>query len=168
MGDITKRNKQENEKLMVYIGFRVETISRIISGSIDKISEDYNARYDFKIINPISHAKIIAKKAEPVVLARGEKEKKDRPDAATNFSLVVPIKKESEAERVAKIINVLGNGKLVRERINLFCDRKSTLNNIPELCLLVDAFKALDTYIPGIIRGGWYYAPEIVYKKEDK
>jgi len=81
----------------------------------------------------------------------------------TNFALVIPSESETIAERIAQIINVLGNNRLIRERVKTFVDGQSNLNNLPELQDLNNAFTRLENYIHGFITAGWYYAPEIIY-----
>jgi len=69
-----------------------------------------------------------------------------------------------EVERIIKIINVLGNDRLIREKVDLFSDGKSMLNNIKELKLLSQAFDNLDELLPGFIKTDWFYAPEAILK----
>jgi uncharacterized protein YydD (DUF2326 family) len=79
----------------------------------------------------------------------------------TNFSVMAKAgNKKSDIERVVQIINVLGNDRLIRERVLTFVDGNSMLNHIPELEHLKVAFEDLEKLMPGFIKTAWYYAPE--------
>ena len=80
-----------------------------------------------------------------------------------NFSVMIKIKKD-EMIRLAQIINVLGNDKLIRERVSVFVNDNSMLNAIVELSELKNAFFDIDKMLPSFIKNAWYYAPEIVLK----
>lgn len=143
-----------------YIGFRVELASRIIKTDLEVVVDQYNAKNDAKLFDPFTNGKITVERTKSMLIARGEEEKKVKNQGGmVNFSVMVPIK-ASEVDRVVQIINVLGNGRLIRERVKTFVDGKSTLNQIPELMSLVTAFSKVEVLIPGFTLGGWYYAPE--------
>jgi len=147
--------------MTTYIGFRVEIVSRIVKKDTGLIVSTYNANGDSRIFDLFTDGKITVERDKSMLIARGAKEhrKNKRQGAAMNFSLMVPIG-EKELPRIVEIVNVLGNGRLIRERVKTFIDRGSTLNNLPELSGMITAFQELETYIPGFINGGWYYAPE--------
>lgn len=143
-----------------YIGVRVEIVSRIVKGDIGKIVDKYNKKNEAKMLDLYTNGKITVERKDSMLIARGEPDKRKKKNGGTlNFSVMIPIE-TSEINRVIQIINVLGNGRLIRERINTFTGGNSTLNNLPELDGLVTALTGIEKYIPGFIKGGWYYAPE--------
>jgi len=143
----------------VFLGFRVEIIGKIIP--ISNLEKTYNNIYKETFIFDVhKNSKILVSKVNSIILARGDTRNKN--SGLTNFGVMIQVEK-SEAERVAQIINVLGNNRLVKERVSLFVANKSTLNTIKELSLLKDAFRNIDKIIPGFIKFGWYFAPDIKY-----
>jgi hypothetical protein len=147
-----------------YIGLRVEIVSRVIHSDLENIIEQYNSSDESRIFDPYTDGKITVERTKELLIARGEKnEAKRKQGPMVNFSLMIPLE-QKEVGRVVQIVNVLGNGRLIRERINTFMEGNSTLNYLPELCELQKAIKDLNKYMPGIIRGGWYYAPEAKWK----
>lgn len=147
-----------------YIGFRIEIASRMVPEDIDKRVKKFNRSSQSKIFGLQTNGKIGVSKSAGMVIACGnpEKRKLARHSALINFAIMIPIKEQDEIERLIQIINVLGNGRLIRERIKTFIDGGSVLSQLPELQLLVVAFERVEKYIPGLIRGGWYYAPEAI------
>lgn len=147
-----------------YIGVRVELASRIVRNP-SSIVEQYNQVGESRIFDLHTEGKITVERANDLLIARGEDDKrrnKPKSGGMVNFALMVPVK-EKEVVRVVQIINVLGNGRLIRERIKTFTDGNSTLNQLPEMSGLVTAIQDLDSRIPGLIMGGWYYAPEAIF-----
>lgn len=144
---------------MSYIGFRIEIASRILSHP-DKIKE-YNDQSKNKIVGIDDGGKISVKRGKEMLTVHGQGIKKAGVTVSdVNFAVLTPIKK-SNVSRVVQIINILGNGKIIRERIKTFADGQSALNNLPELEPLLKVFKDLNEICPGLIKSGWYYAPEI-------
>lgn len=147
-----------------YIGVRVELATRIVKNPTS-IVEQYNLVGDSRIFDLHTEGKITVERTNDLLIARGEDDKrkgKSRSGGMVNFALMIPIKKR-ELTRVVQIINVLGNGRLIRERVKTFTDGNSTLNQLPELNGLVTAIQDLDCQMPGLIMGGWYYAPEAIF-----
>lgn len=143
-----------------YIGLRVEIVSRIVKVDLEKMIKQYNKKNKSQIFDPYINGKITIERQNSMIIARGEKDKRKKNNGGTvNFSVMIPID-SNDVDRVVQIINVLGNGRLIRERVNTFVTGNSTLNKLPELDDLITALKAVDNYIPGFIKGGWYYAPE--------
>jgi len=143
-----------------YIGFRVELASRIIKSDPAKIVERYNAEGSAKMFDLHTSGKITIERTNSMIIARGEKDNRQRQQGGmVNFSVMTPIESK-ELDRVVQIINVLGNGRLIRERVKTFADGNSMLNKIPELAGIANAFSCVESYIPGFTLGGWYYAPE--------
>jgi len=143
-----------------YIGVRVEIVSRIVKSDLCKVVEQYNEQNEYQIFDLYTNGKITIERKDSMLIARGEVDKRKKQNGGTiNFSVMVPID-SNEVGRIVQIVNVLGNGKLIRERINTFVEGDSALNKLPELCGLVKAFNIIDTHLPGFVRGGLYYAPE--------
>jgi hypothetical protein len=149
---------------MPYIGVRIEVTSRIANQNFKtatQIQKRYNKIHKATcILDPHDNGRITVEKTNAMIIARGKQD--DRGDnGLVNFSVMGETSGGAEAaERVVKIINVLGNDRLVRERVKTFVDGKSMLNSLPELEHLIDAFNDLEVLMPGFIRGAWYYAPE--------
>ena len=149
---------------MLYIGFRIEVASRILPNDITNIVKIYNKSAN-KILDLHQNGKITADKSNDIIIARGKSDKnKSKNGTMINFSIVNSISSKEELIRVVQIINVLGNGRLIRERIQTFIDRESLLNQIPELNNLYDALKYAEKLMPGLIKNGWYYAPEAYFE----
>lgn len=143
-----------------YIGMRVEIISRIVTNDIHEIVKKYNNSHSAKLFDLYVNGKITVERKDSMLIARGTNDKRKKKNGGViNFAVMVPIAK-NDVERVVQIINVLGNGRLIRERVNSFVGGNSTLNKLPELNGLVTALSEIDKYIPGFVKGGWYYAPE--------
>ena len=143
-----------------YVGFRAEIVSRIVKTDLCKTVEQFNDQYEAKMFDVYLNGKITIERKDSMLIARGEDDNRKKQNGGTvNFSLMVPVDSK-DVERIVQIVNVLGNGRLIRERINTFTQGKSTLNQIPELEGLITAIDTIDAIMPGFIRGGWYYAPE--------
>jgi hypothetical protein len=143
-----------------YIGLRVELVSRVVKTDLVKMVEQYNSIDESRIFDLHTDGRITVERDGTMIIARGEKNvNKNNQGAMINFSVMVPLE-QKEVGRIVQIVNVLGNGRLIRERINTFVEGKSALNHLPELGGLMIAIKDINTYIPGLVKGGWYYAPE--------
>lgn len=149
---------------IIYIGVRAELPGRIIKHNIKDVLKRYNAEGDSQILDLKIDGKITVEKQNAILIARGISGAKK---GMINFALVIPSESEMAAERIAQIINVLGNNRLIRERVKTFIDGQSNLNNLPELQKLNNAFTRLEKYISGFIIAGWYYAPEIIFDEND-
>jgi hypothetical protein len=146
-----------------YIGLRVEIVNRIVKKDLCKIVDKYNDQNESKIFDLYVNGKITIERTNSMIIARGENDKrKKKGSGIINFSAMVPIE-SSEVDRIVQIINVLGNGRLIRERVVTFVSGNSTLNKLPELNGLVGALSEIETHIPGFVNGGWYYAPEAIF-----
>lgn len=142
-----------------YIGFRIEIASRIITADISKLIDQYNTDNQ-KIFDLHTNGRISIEHKDSMLIARGENDQgKNNNIRNINFSVMIPIETK-EIDRIVQIVNVLGNGRLIRERVKTFVDGQSMLNKLPELTGLVIALSNIDLYIPGFISGSWYYAPE--------
>lgn len=148
-----------------YIGFRIEIASRLLPSCSDKMIEQHNAGGNTQIVGLQHNGRITVSKEGGLVTASGAEDKRKIPSkigALVNFGVVLPMDKRDDLVRVVEIINVLGNGRLIRERVDTFAHGQSMLNQIPELTALRQAMHDLETHMPGFLNSGWYYAPEAI------
>jgi hypothetical protein len=146
---------------LFYLGMRVEIANRFMVKDLEK---KYNSIHkDTKIFDLCKNGRITVEKKSAMLMAKGIKNDKLSTSGLTNFSVMRKISKDEEARRIVQIINVLGNDRLIRERISLFINCKSLLNAIPELDILRTAFLNIESVMPGFIKTGWYYAPEALF-----
>ena len=145
-------------KKTVYLGIRIEMSNRFL------IAKNFISRYNkahkkTRLFDLHRDGKITVEKKNSMIMARGIKN--DRPyGGLINFSIMTEVRRVKEAERIVKIVNVLGNDRLIRERVSLFVQKQSMLNAIPELTEIRNALIDIDNEIPGFVKSGWYYAPE--------
>ena len=146
-----------------YIGFRVEVPSRLIK--VKNFIKKYNASHkDARLLDIFFNGKIAVEKNGKMLIARGAKS--DKNTNLTNFAALFRMRgQKKDLNRIVQIINILGNDRLIRERVHTFMSGCSNLNNIPELQPMRAIFVEIDIEIPGFIRTGWYYAPETLIKK---
>lgn len=148
--------------MTLYLGVRVEIANRFFNA---KEIKQYNRRNkNTKVLDIHDSGKITVEKTDSMLIARGEKN--DKHDTGmVNFSVMGKMSSdEKEVMRVVQIINVLGNDRLIRERVNTFVEGRSVLSAIPELHALNQAFSNLEKMMPGFTKAGWYYAPEAILK----
>lgn len=144
--------------VVAYIGFRVEISKKALV--IKDLDKKYNSSHLTKIFDLHYDGRITIEKRKDILLVKGVKLDKSA-NGMSNFAVMTKVKSKSEAERLAKIMNVLGNDRLIRERVGLFVNQKSVLNSIPELDPLRDAFLDLESLLPGFSKLAWYYCPEL-------
>lgn len=143
----------------LYIGFRVEVQGRLMVAR--NLITQYNTKHrKTQLFDLHKEGSITVEKKQNMIIARGAK--LDRGNTGmTNFSAMTKAgTKREEVERIVQIVNVLGNDRLIRERVQTFVSGNSMLNHIPELKKLKDVFEELDAVMPGFINLAWYYAPE--------
>lgn len=148
----------------LYLGVRVEVASRFLT--VKNLVKKYNAAHDkTQVFDLYQDGRITVEKKESMLIARGTKQDKNALNKSSysplvNFSVMAEIARDEELKRVVQIVNVLGNDRLIREKVSVFVNGRSTLNAIPELQALRDAFISLDSIMPGFVKAAWYYAPE--------
>lgn len=142
-----------------YIGIRIEVSNRISKAK--NLITEFNDKTKYKIFDFNTNGKItINKQQNDIITVCGKQENKNT--GMINFALLQPLNVEyDEIKRIVKIINVLGNGKLLKEKVKTFVIEKSVLNKLPEFCELNEAFHCIESIVPGFIENAWYYAPEI-------
>lgn len=150
-------------EMPLYIGVRVEVANRLID--INKL-KTYNRRFKTtRVFDITDNGRITVEKSNQMIIARGKRNEKGS-NGLVNFSLMTKsdATAKEEVERIVKIVNCLGNERLIRERVHTFVHGRSLLNNIPELKELKEAFNNLEELMPGFIEAGWYYAPEALFE----
>lgn len=65
-------------------------------------------------------------------------------------------------ERIAKLAFILGNDRVMREKISTFMNRKSKISILPEYSWLLKELEDLDKVIPELINRGSFYAPVLL------
>jgi len=140
-----------------YLGVRVEINNKFVLDTKTLKKSCSKAKID----DVIEDARITVEKKNDMLIARGKEDKLK--GGMINFSLMAHVSKQ-EAERVVKIVNVLGNDRLIKEKVSTLCSGESVLNDIPELQNIKQAFYEIDDQLPGFINNAWYYAPEAKIK----
>lgn len=145
----------------LYVGVRVEIASRFVRTNKNLVKKYNSSHKNTQLFDLHRDGKIAVEKDGIMLIARGAKPDKG-PTGLVNFSVMAEIKskKRKDIERIVQIVNVLGNDRLIRERVHTFVGGRSLLNAISELAEIKNAFVELDTLIPGFVKAGWYYAPE--------
>lgn len=141
-----------------YLGVRVEVVTKVILDT--KALKDSCSIA--KIENIMEDARITVEKKDGMLIARGKEDPKMQ-NGMVNFSLMVPVTNQ-EAKRVVMITNVLGNDRLIKEKVSTLCSGESVLNDIPEFQPIKQAFYEINNLNPGFINNAWYYAPEAKIK----
>ena len=146
---------------MSFIGVRIEISNRVpkIKNIIDAFDAVNTTKV--KVCDLNLNGRVLVNKQNNLITVNGKQEDKIYTGMA-NFSMLMPVKTENkELERITKIINVLGNDRLIKEKVKMFVMKQSVLNKMLEFSELGAAFESLNKIIPGFIEIAWYYAPEI-------
>jgi len=148
---------------LLYIGVRVEISNR--SSKIKGIKESYFKNYNTEnIFDYHENGKITVERTQEMLIVRGKTEDKFT-TGLINFSVMNPLSDDpKEISRLVKIVNVLGNDRLIKERVKTFVEGKSMINNLAEFKGLVKVFMNINEISPGFIESAWYYAPEAKLK----
>ena len=75
-----------------------------------------------------------------------------------NFAVTIEVDEET-AKRVAALVNVLGNDRIIRERIPVFCNKTSMIAHIEEFEEFFKLFDYLSKNISGFKNRATYYCP---------
>jgi len=145
----------------LYLGVRVEVAARFYT--MRSLAAQYNRRHDkTRVMDVCKNGKITIEKKSGMLIAHGEtNEKVDT--GLVNFAVVADIgSQQKDLDRVVQIVNVLGNDRLIRERVKTFIDGHSILSKIPELVGLQEAFRDINKIMKGFEQSAWYYAPEAI------
>lgn len=152
---------------LLYVGVRIEISNRTLK--IKDLVDKYNSTStSAKIFDVHDNGRITVEKKQEMIIARGKQEDK-LPTGMINFSVMLPIESTNpELERIVKIVNVLGNDRLIREKVKTFVMGQSALNKMPEFSGLTMAFQSINKLIPGFVEVAWYYAPEVKFEQSSK
>lgn len=143
------------------VGVRIEIPNRKIFGAdLPKTYKNKfncpNFIYDYK-----QNSKIIGKQYNGMLIAVGEA----TCDELISFSVLVDCRNDlSKVERMIKILNVLGDDRLIKEKIKIYMSGKSLLNALPELNGLKRSFENLNHIIPNFIENAWFSAPAAKFR----
>lgn len=155
---MAKRTKPKKRKYtMNYcIGVRIELPAKYV-GAKDLVKLYRNAYKTKVVFDSSCGTKVQPQVHRGLVLARAG----DQGPGIAHFSVLLSLGTDlNEVERLAQIINVLGDGKLIRERADVFRSGKSVLNLLPELSGLKSVLEQLATLIPHFFDTAWLNAPE--------
>lgn len=146
---------------MAFIGFRIEVAKKFNKRDLDKLMRSYNEKSGLaRIMDFNINSKIFPEEKSDLIYVGTQDSKKN--DGFSNFSIMLKVPRKKEVIRLTKIINVLGNDRVIRERISVFTKKQSMLNDLKELNDLIPSLKLLNDFVPGILNNGYYYAPEII------
>ena len=103
--------------------------------------------------------KVVSKRVNDLLLAKNDGSSNN--SNISNFSVLISLGEDLEkVERIIKIMNILGDDKIFKEKAKTFVSGKSILNSIPELCGLKQALLFLSQEFPKIIENAWLNAPD--------
>lgn len=111
-----------------------------------------------KMLHLKYNGKIIAERFGNLIMANGIDIKTNTGWANFSASLRKKITYK-ELERLISIVNVLGNDKIIKEKISTFLANKSQLCLLPELIDYYDSFTYLNKLLPGFASNSFYYMP---------
>lgn len=138
------------------VGIRVEIPTKMLKKDLIK---EYKKKFDQDVIFNLDHGcKIVPCCTKEVVLARPGEEKNM---GYSSFAILVgKCGNLDSILRLVKIINILGDDKIIKEKIKTFVTGKSELNMLEELNPLIGILKNIESIIPGFIEVAWLLAPE--------
>jgi hypothetical protein len=150
---------------MISIGFRVEIIKNMTKRDFKKIMKSYNNGPQIaKILDFKMNSYVAPDKVKDMIIVKSCENKRCE-GGVVNFSIMLPVKRKSNVERLVRIINILGNNRLIKEKISLFVKKRSMLNDLPELNDLINGLARIEEFFPNILKVGYYYAPEARFSK---
>jgi len=156
-----KKKSKINKKY--YIGIRIELPKRLLIKNLARI---YNKCYneESKIFEVCyDNSKVIANRIkDDMILTKSVLDVKSN---NASFSILLNLNSDfKNAERIVKIINVLGDNKIIKEKVKNFIDKKSVLNLIPELEKIYEIFQNINKLMPRFIDCAWMNAPDAKLK----
>jgi len=156
-----------SDKETYYVGFRIETHHKILKVLTNKLIAKYNRGHkNFQIKDVCFNGKVIQKKNDGIILS-GKQFDEENKTTLSSFLLIVKKKYEKEeVMRIVKIINIMGNDRIIKEYTKEFLYGESILKYFPDIQKYKDAFLSCEEIIPGLLSRSWLYAPEIFIKGE--
>ena len=146
---------------MSYLGFRIEIVnSLLVRNMVKRLNSKVKA--SAQIFELVREGKITVERRNDMLIAHGTKS--DHKTGVANFSLMSEVSEgDDELSRLVQIMNVLGNDRLIKERVSALISGKSLLNALPQLIPIKNSIVKIEEVIPGFIRSAWYYAPEAIF-----
>jgi uncharacterized FAD-dependent dehydrogenase len=137
------------------VGLRIEVPNKFVHNK--DLLKVYGKDHSIYLVDLCHGGKVVAKKADDLLLAKND----GSGTSVSNFSVLVNFGDDlEEVRRIIKIMNVLGDDKLFKERVQTFVTGKSLLNAIPELLILKQALTKLEQFIPRFCEIAWFSAPD--------
>lgn len=139
-------------------GIRVEISNKV--PKIKSILQNYSSpKIEISDIN--DNARIITNKTEDLLFVKSKQETKYQ-TGLINFHLTTKLEMtEEELKRLIKIINVLGNGRIIKDKVKNLQSGVSIFNKLSEFKEFPEAISDLEKQIPRFSLIAWYYAPEV-------
>jgi hypothetical protein len=137
------------------VGIRIELPTRCVS----KLDLDAEYKKRFKRVEHFElclDTGVTPEVKAGIILARA---KGCEPRTST-FSVLVSLDSKQSVMRIVQILNVLGDNRVMREKLSVYMTNKSVLNQIPELLDLQAVLDNLSKIIPGLADHAWVHAPE--------
>lgn len=146
------------------IGFRIELPSKYYNSILLAESKFNKISKNVKITDVCNNGYTFCEKLDDMVIVckKTHNELGYSPSGFVCFSLLAETKdNKKNIERVIKIINVLGNDKIIKEKTTSFMSNASLLCHIPEIVSLKDSILEINKLIPNFIKISYYYSPDV-------
>ena len=139
------------------VGIRIEMPTKMIKKK--DIVKEYKSKFSESVIFDVEHGlKIGQVYTKGIFLARPGTEKSF---GNSTFSLLISVGEDLDtALRLVKIINILGDDRVIREKVKTFFIGKSQLSLLPELQPMIEILRNIEKIVPGFIEVAWLLAPE--------
>jgi hypothetical protein len=143
-------------KIECFVGVRIELPTKLLNNKdLGKLyKKDHKQKLTFDVT---CEQKIVPRRIDDLILARPGNEKQAN---WSSFPLFASFDNLDAALRIIRILNVLGDDKLIRESVKSFMEDHSTLSNLTELTSLKTIFGNLNTIIPHFTELAWFSAPD--------
>jgi hypothetical protein len=151
MANASKRKYQHN----YCVGLRIEIPNKLLVGK--DLVKFYKKQPGVCLMDLCKGGKVIARRVGDLILAKNDGEG----GSVSSFSLMINMNEDLEGvKRLARILNILGDDKLFKERVNTFVTGKSVLSALPEFVVLKQALISLDQLIPRFTDLTWFSGPD--------
>lgn len=148
--------------LETHIGVRIELPHRLAKDAIDV---EENIEVNDVVGDDISTHSFVSEWEEAGILSAQGCSAPQKPTGQTSLMLGFnPEVSAEEVMRTVKIINVLSNDKIRRERVKDFMEHRSILEHIDMFDKLHDTFEHINEDVPTFINCAMMYIPEVRWK----
>jgi hypothetical protein len=152
---MAKKTKTKSE---FFVGVRVELPTKLITNK--DLGKLYKKAYKQKLTFDVTcDQKIAPEYVDDLILAKPSNEKQANLSSFPLFAIFTDLE---AALRVIRILNVLGDDKLIRESVRSFMDDKSNLSNLKELSSLKTVFGNMNAIVPHFTELAWFSAPDAI------